>query len=346
VSRCPERALQLELVEEAGRAPSVHNIQPARWRFVPESEELLLYRAKERVLPVADPTCRDVRTSLGAAFEGMALALSRRGLGLGAPELARRSEATTTAGCEATTTASCDLVARARLCSGVATDPLEAWVATRRAFRGRFEPATAAELETLRSRCTPAADVRLVYERRAIEELARSYERASYDFLSEPAYLREFYGWCRFSPAHPAWGRDGLNADCMALSGLERRAAALFLRPAPFAVLRNLGLARVLVSEAAQIRSSSALLLFCPPYAADRFDSGRRFYRLWLEITAAGFRLCPLSALTDDPREARVLASAHSLPPGHMLVNVFRLGPVRGTPAARSARLPAGELLV
>ena len=83
-------------MREAARAVSVHNVQPARWRFEPEGD-LVLLRAVDRALPVADPTGHDVMLSLGAAFEGMAIALSRIGCTLGAPV----PEVTTTApGCE------------------------------------------------------------------------------------------------------------------------------------------------------------------------------------------------------------------------------------------------------
>ena len=47
-------AEQRAVVAEASRAPSVHNVQPARWRFVDDS--VVLFRAIDRALPVADPT--------------------------------------------------------------------------------------------------------------------------------------------------------------------------------------------------------------------------------------------------------------------------------------------------
>ena len=319
-----------ELAAEAARAPSVHNVQPARWRFLPAGE-VLLFRDLARALPAADPSGHDVLLSMGAAFEGMALALSRRGIGLAERE--RGGEAAEPG---------LELVARAALVDGAAADPLAQWVPHRRAFRGIFAPTGAGEIASL----TGIADVRVIADRAAIRELAARYDRASLGFLRRPPYLRELYDWCRFSRRHPSWDRDGLNADCLALSAVERVAASWLLRPPVFALLRRLGLGRVVISEAAQIRSAGAVVLFVAPRTQPPFAVGRRFYRLWLEITALGLVLVPMSALADDPAEAERLAEAHGVPPTHRVVNVFRVGKVGPRGAATSPRLPVGELLV
>ena len=324
------RAEQLELVRSAARAPSVHNVQPARWRFA-DGGEVQLHRALERALPAADPSGRDVRQSLGASFEGLALALSCRGLALGAPSFARPG---------------LELVATARVTAGGEPDPLAELVERRRAFRGRFDPASEAELSALRAHFDSVADVRLVLGAPVLDELARRYDRASYGFLSQPAYWREFHGWCRFLRSHPDYARDGLNAECLALSAPERLAAALFLRPPVFALMRKLGLGPALVSEAAQIRSSAAVLLFAPRRELDPFDAGRRFYRVWLELTALGFHACPLSALADARSAGAALEREHGIPSEHALLNAFRVGVVRRTPVPQSARLPQQELLL
>ena len=70
--------LARELVSEAALAPSVHNVQPARWTTAP-GDVLVLLRAVDRALPAADPSGHDVRISLGAALEGASLAASGRG---------------------------------------------------------------------------------------------------------------------------------------------------------------------------------------------------------------------------------------------------------------------------
>src|SRR5262249_18560932 len=66
-----------EVIAEARLAPSVHNVQPSRWR--PAGDKMLLLGDSSRAIPVADPTGRDWRLSRGLRCEGRAMALARRG---------------------------------------------------------------------------------------------------------------------------------------------------------------------------------------------------------------------------------------------------------------------------
>jgi nitroreductase len=329
----PDRAMQRALVAEAARAPTVHNVQPARWRFGADGR-LVLYRAVDRALPVADPTGHDVRVSLGAAWEGMCIALSRHGLGLSEPELAG----------DADEEDGRMLVASARLVEGAAPDPLADFVEARRSYRGKFLPLSADVLRRLTA--IGGEDVRWMTDAARLPELARRYDEAGWSFVRQPAYQEELYRWMRLSPAHPDWARDGLNAECMALSGVERAAASVLLRPRVFGVLKRLGAGRAVISEAAQIRSASALLLLTPRRDLGDFDVGRLFYRLWLEIAALGAGMVPMSALADSPAARERLGREHGIPADRRLANVLRVGGVPPGGAARSPRLPVDELLV
>src|SRR3954464_1954562 len=110
------RTTQDDIMRDVARAPSVHNIQPARWRFGPD--RVTLFRALDRTLPIADPTGHDLQASLGAAFEGMAIAMSARGFALGAPAPAKDSAPP---GCVA-------VVSAPIAASGASPDPLSAFV--------------------------------------------------------------------------------------------------------------------------------------------------------------------------------------------------------------------------
>jgi hypothetical protein len=273
-----------------------------------------------------------VRASVGAAFEGTALALSRRGLALSAPTLVDEPAG-----------AGLARVAVARLVDGASEDPLAAWVPRRRAFRGVFERATPEQVERLRS--LAADDVSVVTETDGIAWLARAYDAANLGFLAQPAFEAELYSWLRLVPSHPGWDRDGLTAPCLALSPLEARAAKVLLRPEVFPWLRRAGLAGVLLSEARAIRSAAAVLLFTAPPTDDAFHIGRRFHRLWLEVTRAGAALCPLSSLADHEPTALEVGRRFGIEPGRRLVNAFRVGVDRGEPAA-SPLLPVADLIV
>ena len=85
------------VVAEARLAPSVHNVQPSRWRLV--GNRLLLLGDPSRAIPVADPAGRDWRLSHGAHLEGLALALAARGARLA--EIQKLPAAPATGGSEA-----------------------------------------------------------------------------------------------------------------------------------------------------------------------------------------------------------------------------------------------------
>jgi hypothetical protein len=109
--------------------------------------------------------------------------------------------------------------------------------------------------------------------------------------------------------------------------------------------MKRLGAGKALVSESAQTRSAGAVLLFVPARSTSDFDVGRRFYRLWLEVTAAGLCLAPMSALADSPEHNAALCARYAVPAERRLANVLRVGVAPSEPA-RSPRLPAGELAV
>ncbi|WP_040796569.1 Acg family FMN-binding oxidoreductase [Nocardia higoensis] len=61
----------------AGRAPSVHNIQPWRWRT--DRHAIQLFLDTERALPHTDPDLRDVVISCGAALHHLTVAFAAMG---------------------------------------------------------------------------------------------------------------------------------------------------------------------------------------------------------------------------------------------------------------------------
>jgi hypothetical protein len=272
-----------------------------------------------------------VDVSLGAAFEGMAIALSRLGLRLGAPVPERSAQAE-----------GCAPVVRARISVGGSEDPLAPHVMERRSYRGRFTRRGARELASARS--VEAPDVHVIDDALDIRLASRSHDAATWRFESQPAYHRELWSWLRLLRRDPRYRRDGLNADCLSLSAAERIAATVLLRPLMFSSLARVRLARPLISEASQVRSAIALVLFMPLRTESAFDVGRRFYRLWMELTAAGLHAAPMSASADDPTtRARY---ERLVPDDRRLANVLRVGHVGADRVAESYRLPTPELMV
>ncbi len=176
--------------------------------------------------------------------------------------------------------------------------------------------------------------------------IGREYDAAAAAGLRDPAFAKELYAWMRFSPRHPDWSRDGLAADCLSLSPLEAWGGQIAMRPGVVWALAALGLAGLLVSEAAKVRSASALALLFAPRSENPFATGRVFYRFWLDLAASGFSAVPMSALADSPEHSRRLVAAHAPGKDAALINIFRVGPTPEPPPAESARLPAEELLL
>ena len=323
------RADLLALLEEARRAPSVHNTQPARWRDVGH-HKLELRADRTRWLKIADPSGHDARLSLGAAYEGMAIALAHRGYWVSPPELLVEDEG----------------VARLSFEGGGEPDPLGFAIARRAAYRGTFAPTRGEVLKELAD-ALEVHQVRMVRDREAIRTLAKLADRAAAEFLHVPGYWQETWEWLRLDRSHPGWARDGLNAETLALSPLEQRVGGVLMKPATFEVMRRLGLAGLLLSEQTKVESAGALLLFTARTGEDPFETGRAFYRRWLQVTAAGLALCPMSVLADSKHANEEVRRMFALPDGLRLVNVFRIGATPpGFSPRLTPRLPAEELLV
>jgi nitroreductase len=327
-----DRNLFETLVAEASLAPSVHNIQPTRWRLL-ATDTVLVLEDGQRRLPAADPTGHDVRLSHGAAIEGFSLAGGGRGLRIAQVELCDGSDEV----------AGLRLIARLTLAPDGTVDPLAAAVAGRRSWRGRFSAADA-RLQDALQRLAAAPDLLIVPPGRAIAEIAELGDRAGFHFLCEDEHRHELLAWMRLSRRDPRYGRDGLNAEAMALGGVEAMGASLVLGPL-FPLLKRLGLAEPLTRERAKT-ASGAIALFHRPLGEDPLETGRAFYRAWLAMEAQGLGACPISVLADWPVSNAALVARHPLPAGRRLVNVFRLGLVPPGAASQRARLPVAELIV
>jgi hypothetical protein len=95
------------------------------------------------------------------------------------------------------------------------------------------------------------------------------------------------------------------------------------------------------------VRSAAGVALFHRPVDEPEFETGRRFYRVWLEIERAGLALCPMSVLADVRRVAQNLLRENGLDVDRKLVTAFRIGrrPHTWKQPPRT-RLPLSELVV
>lgn len=322
-------ALMRQLVEATIHAPSVHNVQPARWRI--EQDSILLYEDLSRRLRIGDAGGNDASISLGAAAEALHLAAGSAGIGL-----AEERDQLPIIG------EGLRPIARYRLTQGASADPLAAMLERRASWRGGFIEPTTEDRHLLAS--LAAEDAAPIVDALSLKTVARQFDRASYGFMRAAPFRGELRSWMRLSRRHPRWALDGLNAQAMSLSRLEAFGAGQVLGWL-FPLLDRVGVAPALLAEGTKIASAAGVLLFHRPAGEDPFDSGRRFLRLWLEVEALGMGAAVLAALADDREIAAQVASAHGIPPDRRLVSAFRVGRRDGKPYPR-ARLGIEELLV
>ena len=317
------------LIVEASLAPSVHNVQPARWRV--EADGATLFEDLRRRLPAADPHGHDAAISLGAAAEGFRLAASR----------ARWTVVITPL--ETPAAGTMRPVARLRLAPGGAADPLAAIVTTRVSHRSAF--ATTDGADRTAAAFLAAHDTTVLADPATLAEAGRQLDAASWSYMRDGGFRRELLSWMRLSRRHRDWSRDGLNAEAMAMSPVAATGARLVLGPL-FAPLARIGLAKPLLAEGKRLSGDAAVILFHRPATETPFDSGAHFYRLWLRIEAAGFGAGVLAALADDAQANAWARAAGSVPVGHRLINAFRIGRRPHGAIVPRARLPLADLLI
>lgn len=320
------------LIEAANRAPSVHNIQPTRFR-IEDDRTITLLEDTSRRLFVGDPEGKDNQKSLGAAFEGLMLALGVHGQGGDIEKLSGSGDLRETI--------------RIRIAGGGVADALEAFTHTRASYRGAFAQPTDADRATLAKIADACPDLHIIEDAGALRHIGRVFDAASMEVLRAPAYRAELLSWMRLWSKHPCYKLDGLNAAHMALSPVEAFGAGIVLGPKAFPALDSIGLAEPLISESSKVRSAAGVALFHRPMDEPEFETGRRFYRVWLEIERAGLALCPMSVLADVPRVAQGLLRENSLGADRKLVTAFRIGRrPRNWKQPPRTRLPVAALIV
>jgi hypothetical protein len=322
------------VMAEARLAPSVHNVQPTRWRLSGGTIQLL--GDQTRSIPIADPAGRDWRLSHGAAFEGLSLAMARRGLSV-EPELFAADWSANGGG-------PLLLIASAKVVQGPTSD-LHRTVAARASWRGGFQPIDAETDAHLDRLAAAHPDLYLIRARDDIASAARLADKAGMHFLRDRAHRRELLQWMRLSRNHPQFERDGLNATAMNMGAVEAWGAGLVLGPL-FGPLDRMGIAAQLTSEYAKTATAAAVALFHRETGEDPFHSGRAFYRVWLAMESAGVKGAPMSVLADWPEARSALHERCGIGAHRFIVSAFRIGRPAIPPAIGHARLSVDELIV
>lgn len=314
-------------VARATLAPSVHNVQPARFSKVGDT---ILVGCDETVgLAVGDPTARDAGLSCGAAVEALILALSARGIATRVEDCWDQEDRHS--------------LRRHRLAARITCDPdgaedgLHAQLEQRFTWRGMF--GAGAELYGW-----SRSDAVLITDGPRRDWLADLNDAVSLEIMGNRAFRRELVGWMRLRSTHPRYRYDGLSRDAMGMSGAEALAAPLALGPF-WGLLGALGQTKGLVAEADATRSAPVIACFHRPASESPVTSGRAYLRMCLEAANLGFAGWPMAALSDHDRSNAEICARIGLPPEDRLVQVIRFGAPTGTAPPR-ARRPLDEVIV
>lgn len=326
-----DAALRRRIVGAARLAPSAHNTQPVRWHFGSDGVIALLGDTSRR-LPCADPHDRDFALSCGAALEATALSLGAQGIGVATVETY-----------DGGACGSLRTMARLATAGTAEPDPLSRWMDARHTWRAGFGRATRNQAQALQAWASQWGDVRLATAAEEVSWLARLNDRATVGFLRDAAWRAELCDWMRLRRRHPAYARDGMNREALAMSALEAAGAGAVLGGA-FDWLDRMGLATTLVGERPRTRTSTAIVLLHRSVDEAPLHSGRVFYRRWLELTSLGLAAWPMSAAVDDAVAAGEISERFAVPAGHRLLAALRVGPAQGSPPER-VRLPIDELI-
>jgi len=314
------------IVARAALAPSVHNIQPARWRL--QGGALLIGCGFGTTLAAGDPLGLDAALSTGAAVEATVPALAEAGQGATVTPLWQQDDRAAMPGCRLA----------ARIVPGplVALPPLAGLLGQRFTHRGGFGPGLPGDWRP--------GDAVLFTSAADKAWIAALGDRAGLAQMRLRPVRAELLHWMRLSPRHPRHASDGMSRAALRLGPVTAFAAGLALGPL-WPMLDRLGLSGALTAEAGATTSATVIAAIHRPLTEDRVAMGRAWLRLCLSATARGWAMWPMAALTDDPSARAVLDRRLGLPTDRVLVQVVRFGPATAAAPPR-ARWAVADLIV
>lgn len=316
-----------DVVMRANLAPSVHNIQPARWRY--DGHDILIAADPRLTLAVGDPEGYDTGLSCGAAVEATHLALGAIGIGATVTDCWHDDDRHTWRGFR--------LAARLRLQDGQA-DPLAARLEQRATWRGPFSDEVPNLFGWSRD------DAVLVLDQPSRFWLADRNDWASLEIMRGKPFRRELLHWMRLSEGHPRYHMDGLNRDSMRMEINTARAARWALGPC-WGLLNLFGATKAITAEADATRTAPVIACFHRATDESPVTAGRAYLRMCLEAANLGFAGWPMAALSDYPQTRAEICDRYAIGPDRRLVQVIRFGVPTGPIPAR-VRRPLDEILI
>lgn len=307
----------LKIIEIASRAPTAHNIQPVKWHISSDGQ-VDIYADERKKIYAADPSGWSFKLSIGTSIEGLALGASHEGFKLSDVDYVNE-------------TIPGDLyqgaykhIGKAQLIEQAnCVDPLVRFIKDRHSYRGIFSPFKA-EIST--EKLQALDNLLIISDKKIIEKTAELHLLATYEDMKHFAYSEELYHWIQFYPRSGTYKKTGFNSNTLYLNRLEQIFAPIVMNPYAYKVLSFLGLGKIIISQTDADKSASHLAIILADKNTNPYECGRIFYRMWLEIAAAGFYACPISTVVDYPPTYQKFMENISIPENKMVVDLMKMG--------------------
>ena len=318
----PLDALRCLILDAIARAPSPHNTQPWRVRWI--GTVLLELRLEEhRWLRAADPTQRDAWVAIGCAVRNVQVVAAELGLAL---DWEVKGDAVLLDFAE-------DSAARPLV-------PVEAVWARRTNRRPYYSAPLPAELIAALGESAAPFELSTLAGKQTRWLHHLLVDATSRQFADAPVH-RELYEWLRLTPGERDRTRDGLSYDALAMDRATAFALRALLHPRAMWLLATAGLHRGLAAMAnAAVRQTPQYQLLWsrePTEGPAGFVlAGTRLQAIWLLLAANGWFCHPASAIIDVAATASDLRDRLGIPTEATLLAIYRVG--RGGEPAQSLR--------
>lgn len=315
-------------IARAALAPSVHNVQPWRWKR--DGAGLILACDLAVGLSAGDPEGRDAGLSCGAAAEAMVLALSTQGLRATIDDRWMTDDRRSITGHR--------IAAHLTWDAGAEAEPLAQMLEERFTFRGMFDAAPVALFGWGRQ------DAVMVTDRAGRDWLAVRNDWAALQIMRDAGFRGELLGWMRLHAGHPRYAYDGLSRAALRMTRVQALGARLTLGPL-WTLCDRLGLTPGMTAEAVATQSAPVIACFHRLAEESPVTSGRAYLRMCLEAAHLGMAGWPMAALSDHPTTRAEVCERFGIAAERRLLQVIRFGRPAGEMPPR-ARRPMAEVML
>ena len=330
-------ALNLEnyLVLCASLAPSPHNTQP--WKFKIKENEILVFADRDRNLGAGDKHLRMMLLSIGCAIENIRIAASHLG---------HDPEVVVVANNHFESTGLC---ARILLSKQAVSQPHALFepIFRRQTTRAPFlNIPVPGELTQAVSGMNsfPFLSLRWFREKSEIDILGNLNSDAVRSYVADNAAYLDSLKWWRYSRDEILSKRDGISIFT---------AAAPTLIKQYFQWMVNKEMMAGDFGKDGEINLMNELLPATPLWgviSSDKLDfdarvnGGQLAERVYLEITRQGYRIMPISYITEQDTYSIKMKEAFNIPMDHELLFVFRVG--KSDECEKSVRRSLDEIII